>query len=189
MMTSYHRRIRIVPQDVAVDRPGQDRLRQRSAGLLHVPRRHKPRRQTDRPRRSAGQRRLQRSARQDLRLPGPARRVRAGPPPLPPPATDAPVPARLGTAACRHARVSASRNARQFQGRQHTALVGPHRRLSGFVFINNYQRGQSMPAKPDVQFQVQLPSGPADVPRPSPSPSLPTALFSGPSRWTWAARH
>jgi hypothetical protein len=31
---------------------------------------------------------------------------------------------------------------------------------SGFVFVNNYQRLQTMPPKKDVQFTIQLPSGP-----------------------------
>lgn len=30
---------------------------------------------------------------------------------------------------------------------------------SGFVFVNNYERGQTLPPKKDVQFQINLPSG------------------------------
>ena len=34
---------------------------------------------------------------------------------------------------------------------------------SGFVFVNNYQRLQDMPPKKDVQFVINLPSGPAHL--------------------------
>ncbi len=36
---------------------------------------------------------------------------------------------------------------------------------SGFVFVNNYQRLQAMPPKKDVQFVVNLPSGPITFPQ------------------------
>jgi beta-galactosidase len=35
----------------------------------------------------------------------------------------------------------------------------------GFVFVNNYQRHQLMSAKPDVQFEIKLPSGSIRFPR------------------------
>jgi beta-galactosidase len=35
---------------------------------------------------------------------------------------------------------------------------------SGFIFVNNYQRLQSMPAKPDTQFKIQLSKGEMMVP-------------------------
>lgn len=35
---------------------------------------------------------------------------------------------------------------------------------SGFVFVNNYQRLQQMPAKTNVQFAIQLPAGPLVFP-------------------------
>jgi hypothetical protein len=35
---------------------------------------------------------------------------------------------------------------------------------SGFVFVNNYQRLQTLPPKKDVQFRIQLPSGPLVFP-------------------------
>jgi hypothetical protein len=36
--------------------------------------------------------------------------------------------------------------------------------VSGFIFVNNYQRLQSMPAKPNVQFELKLSSGSLWVP-------------------------
>jgi hypothetical protein len=36
---------------------------------------------------------------------------------------------------------------------------------SGFVFVNNYQRLQAMPPKKNVQFTIQLPSGPLIFPQ------------------------
>jgi beta-galactosidase len=36
---------------------------------------------------------------------------------------------------------------------------------SGFVFVNNYQRVQDMPSKKDVQFEINLPSGPFIFPQ------------------------
>ncbi len=36
---------------------------------------------------------------------------------------------------------------------------------SGFVFVNNYQRLQDMPPKKDVQFVINLPSGPLTFPQ------------------------
>jgi len=36
---------------------------------------------------------------------------------------------------------------------------------SGFIFMNNYVRGYSMPARPAAQFEIQVPSGPIVVPR------------------------
>ena len=35
---------------------------------------------------------------------------------------------------------------------------------AGLVFVNNYQRLQPMPAKPDVQFTLRLPAGPVTFP-------------------------
>lgn len=35
---------------------------------------------------------------------------------------------------------------------------------AGFVFVNNYQRSLEMPAKPEVQFRINLPSGPLTFP-------------------------
>jgi hypothetical protein len=32
---------------------------------------------------------------------------------------------------------------------------------SGYVFVNNYERGRTLPAKPEVQFALQLPAGPS----------------------------
>ena len=37
--------------------------------------------------------------------------------------------------------------------------------ISGFVFVNNYQRLQSLPAKTNAQFQLQLPGGDLMMPR------------------------
>jgi beta-galactosidase len=36
--------------------------------------------------------------------------------------------------------------------------------VSGYVFVNNYERSLEMPAKPGVQFTVVLPAGPATFP-------------------------
>jgi hypothetical protein len=36
---------------------------------------------------------------------------------------------------------------------------------AGFIFMNNYVRGYTMPARPAVQFEIQLPDGPVRVPR------------------------
>ncbi len=36
--------------------------------------------------------------------------------------------------------------------------------VSGFVFVNNYQRAEAMPAKAGVQFRIQLPGGPLTFP-------------------------
>ena len=36
---------------------------------------------------------------------------------------------------------------------------------SGFVFVNNYERLQDMPPKKDVQFAINLPSGPLIFPQ------------------------
>lgn len=36
---------------------------------------------------------------------------------------------------------------------------------SGYVFVNNYQRGQNMPAKMDIQFQLKLKEETVDLPR------------------------
>ena len=44
---------------------------------------------------------------------------------------------------------------------------------SGFVFVNNYQRLQDMPAKKDVQFVINLPSGSMTFPQ------LPVTIPSG----------
>jgi beta-galactosidase len=49
---------------------------------------------------------------------------------------------------------------------------------SGFVFVNNYQRLQELPAKTDVQFQINLPSGPLTF------PAVPVTVPSG-ARFFW----
>lgn len=49
---------------------------------------------------------------------------------------------------------------------------------AGFVFVNNYERGRELPAKKDVQFQVELPTGPLTF------PDQPITVPSG-SRFIW----
>lgn len=44
---------------------------------------------------------------------------------------------------------------------------------SGFVFVNNYQRLQPLPAKPEVQFSLQLPGGRAVIKFPTEPVTLP----------------
>jgi hypothetical protein len=49
---------------------------------------------------------------------------------------------------------------------------------SGFVFVNNYQRLETMPAKTNVQFKINLPSGALTF------PETPVAIPSG-ARFIW----
>ena len=109
---------------------GETGQRQQPAGLLHVSWRHQPRGQADNAQREPAHTRniQQRPARDDLRLPGTAGRVRPAQPPLLHPAQAAPLHARLW----RHSRHNGRplpHAAELGEGRrQVVALVVPHRR-------------------------------------------------------------
>jgi hypothetical protein len=70
---------------------------------------------------------------------------------------------------------------------------------SGFIFINNYQRGLEMPPKPEAQFNLILPGkdgGPTISPtrcrfprHPSPSPQRPPSSFHSTSTSTGAGSY
>ena len=122
---------------------------------------------------------LERHAGEELRFPGAARAIRPNPAAISSAPPAASFPARMGSGARGDARRpcrTSGRRAKTISTRLRWAVRSDGH--SGFVFVNNYQRLEPLPAKTNVQFTINLPGGSLTF------PETPVTIPSG-ARFIW----
>ncbi len=140
-------------------RAHEDRLRFGVAGLLHVPRGYEPDGRVDDPPGVARHRLPQRPAGPDVRLPGPARRVRPGAALLPRTAPAAPAAGRVRAADRPHGVRAAGAAAHGAARPGHPALGGPQRRHRGLPLRDQPPAARAAAGPPGHGVHRGLPGG------------------------------